>query len=660
MTERLRRWASLGIWLVAAIAATFLWLETGHQRSLVVGVVEGKVHRVGPVEASKLRAVFVRAGERVKAGQPVAALETTDLDAEIALAHGRLDELLAEIEAQTESYGRDLRTRRVTLEAQLASAQANLAEARSKQAGEKAELSTLNRQLTRLQEMEQRGLAEMDRVSTLRTRHARLSRSAQHSPATLTAYRTLAVQTDAALEHVDDKGLEVLLKPVRARAQTQAQQLTELMARRQRRTLRAPRDGQVATVFRNVGDPLVSGEAVLEVVETRADRLLAYVPEQSARALGAGSVVQAASHDQSKRSLSRGVVEEVGESIVQIPARFWRAPNKPEFGRPVHIKLNENSDLLVGEAVLVTEISRGAIAAATATKTQEAQVPAALTSLSRLEVSGAVWWPARDRFLVVSDDTGHKKQGKHAPWLFTVSKEGIFDPDPVLIEGVDKVSDLESVTVSPSGDLYLLTSQSRNKRGRRPVHRQWFLRAKMDAAGIRVTGKIALASALESHFDLEERAALGLTDQLDIEGMAWHDGGLLLGLKAPVAEGIKARVWRLSKPDALFDGRGLGPAGAGLTTFGLFHLPTGPGDAPGGVSDLRVEGKTLYILSTLADGPAAGAAWRVDLDSEHMKPKLMTRWPGLKPEAISRSKAGPLIVFFDLGKRTPRLTRIDP
>jgi len=508
--------------------------------------------------------------------------------------------------------------------------------------------------------MEQRGLAEMDRVSTLRTRHARLSRSAQHSPATLTAYRTLAVQTDAALEHVDDKGLEVLLKPVRARAQTQAQQLTELMARRQRRTLRAPRDGQVATVFRNVGDPLVSGEAVLEVVETRADRLLAYVPEQSARALGAGSVVQAASHDQSKRSLSRGVVEEVGESIVQIPARFWRAPNKPEFGRPVHIKLNENSDLLVGEAVLVTEISRGAIAAATATKTQEAQVPAALTSLSRLEVSGAVWWPARDRFLVVSDDTGHKKQGKHAPWLFTVSKEGIFDPDPVLIEGVDKVSDLESVTVSPSGDLYLLTSQSRNKRGRRPVHRQWFLRAKMDAAGIRVTGKIALASALESHFDLEERAALGLTDQLDIEGMAWHDGGLLLGLKAPVAEGIKARVWRLSKPDALFDGRGLGPAGAGLTTFGLFHLPTGPGDAPGGVSDLRVEGKTLYILSTLADGPAAGAAWRVDLDSEHMKPKLMTRWPGLKPEAISRSKAGPLIVFFDLGKRTPRLTRIDP
>lgn len=660
MTERFRRWASLGIWLVAAIAATYLWWDTGHQRSLVVGVVEGKVHRVGPVEASKLRAVFVRAGERVEAGQALAALETAELDAEIAAAHGRMDELLADIEAQTERYGRDLRSRRVSLEAQLASAQANLAEARSKQAGEKAELSTLNQQLARLQEMEQRGLAEMDRVSTLRTRHARLSRSAQHNPATLTAYRTLASQTGEALSHVDDAGLEILLKPVRARARTQAQSLNDLMARRERRTLRAPRDGQVATVFRNVGDPLVAGEAVLEVVETRADRLLAYVPEQNARRLGPGSVVHAVSHDQSMRRLNRGVVEEVGESIVQLPARFWRVSAKPEYGRPIHIKLEKNSDLLVGESVLVTEVSRGAIAASNTANTQTAQVPEALSRVSRLEVSGAVWWPARDRFLVVSDDTGHKHQGKHSPWLFTVSKDGVFDPAPVAIHGVDTVSDLESIALSPAGDLYLLASQSRNKRGRRPVHRQWFLRAKMKDSGIEVTGKIALASTLETHFDPQERAHLGITDQLDIEGMAWHDGGLLLGIKSPAAEGIKARIWRLSDPNALFDGRGLGAGGATLSTFARVNLPTGPGDAPGGVSDLWVENKTLYILSTVVDGPPAGAAWRVGLGEETVTPAVIARWPGLKPEAISRAGAGPLVVFFDLGKRTPRLTRIDP
>ena len=659
MTERLRRWASLGVWLAAAITATFLWLETGYQRGHIVGVVEGKVHRIGPVEASKLRAVFVRAGERVVAGQPLAALSTADLDAELSVAHARLDELLADIEAQTEAYGRDLRERRVALEAQLAEAQASLAEARSKQAAQKAELSTLGTQLQRLQAMEQRGLAEMDRVSSLRARHARLSRAALYNPATLTAYRTLADQTGAALGHVDDEGLEVLLKPVRARAATQARRVSELMARRQRRTLRAPAAGQVTLMARSVGDPLAAGEAVCEVVETRADRLLAYIPEENARALGPGALIEAVPHDRASKANSRGIVEELGGNIVQIPVRFWRNPRKPVFGRPVHIRLTGKSTLLVGEAVLVNEIGRGAIAATAQDDTQEVQVPTALSQLSRLEVSGAIWWAARDRFLVVSDDTGHKRQANHAPWLFTISKDGVFDPDPVLIEGLDSVSDLESITLSPTGKLYLLASQSRNKRGRRPTHRQWFLRAEMTDTGVRLTGKIALAEALEAHYDLEERGALGIDDRLDIEGMTWYRDGVLLGLKAPVAEAIKARIWHLTNPDALFDGLGLGPKAAEVSNFTRLHLPTGAGDAPGGISDLRLEGETLYVLSTVADGPAAGAAWRVSLDDKRREPKRLARWNGLKPEAIGRAGDGPLIVFFDLGKRTPRMARID-
>ena len=175
MTERFRRWASLGIWLVAAIAATYLWWDTGHQRSLVVGVVEGKVHRVGPVEASKLRAVFVRAGERVKAGQALASLETADLDAEIAVAHGRMDELLADIEAQTElavTSARGAWPRGPTCVRRTAGPAPN----------KPARRRALHPQSAACAAGRWSSAANRDGPRrTLRTRHARLSRSAQHN-----------------------------------------------------------------------------------------------------------------------------------------------------------------------------------------------------------------------------------------------------------------------------------------------------------------------------------------------------------------------------------------------------------------------------------------------------------------------------------------------
>ena len=113
--------------------------------------------------------------------------------------------------------------------------------------------------------------------------------------------------------------------------------------------------------------------------------------------------------------------------------------------------------------MLVTEVSRGAIAASNTANTQTPRCEALSRVSSR--VSGAVWWPP----LIASwwsATMPAKAPGKTLAWLFTVSKDGVFDPAPVAIQGVDTC--LTSNRPLTAGDLYLLASQSRNKRGRAP------------------------------------------------------------------------------------------------------------------------------------------------------------------------------------------------
>jgi hypothetical protein len=265
--------------------------------------------------------------------------------------------------------------------------------------------------------------------------------------------------------------------------------------------------------------------------------------------------------------------------------------------------------------------------------------------------------PGRGRFLVVSDDTGFRGAAEHAPWVFSVQPEGRFDPEPIVLEGIGQVSDLESVTRAPDGTLYLLCSQSKSRRGKRPVKRQWLLRVREDGTRMLVTGRLALYDELLSQIETPLRAQLGISDQLDVEGIAWHEDGLLLGLKAPLDEAGRARVWLLPAAETLFD-EDSRPPSAPLRTFTTLALPTCAAGAPGGVSDLLLEGSTLYVLSTPPDGPECGSAWAVDLSNPAATPRKLADWSGLKPEGIARDGAGDLLVFFDTGSRAPEFARL--
>ncbi len=646
------------VWVVAASAALALWVRTDGKNGVPAEVAIER-HRVGSLEAARLRAVFVQPGDPVRAGQSVASLDTTDLDSELVVARARLEELLAETAAETELFARTVGERRLELQTRLSTARADIAGVRTRQAARRAELDTVAKELSRLDGVVNSGLAELDRLSKLRARQERLSREARHAPKALDAYRQLANRTGEALDAIGDAGLTTRVRHLRARAETQTRRIDELLARRARRILSSPVDGQVTLALHGAGDALKAGEPVLEIVAERATRMVAYVPEREARRLKPGAPISARARDRTVAGPAHGVVERLGPEIVQLPQRFWPRTSSPVYGRPVHIRLTGETRLIPGEAAEVLALKGAAIAAGSKVNgTMPAFVPPELEAITRVEPSGAVWLPERGRFLVVTDDTGHEGRNEHVPWVLTASQNGRFDPAPLVLEGVGRVSDLESVTRGPDGSLYLLCSQSQSRKGKRPRKRQRLIRARLDGNRLTVTGHLELYRTLVEALDRERLDLLGVGDALDVEGMTWHKGGLLLGLKAPTDGHGLAAIWRLSEPDALFDGPGIGPGGADLRPYRGVKLPTGRYGAVGGISDLMAEGDTLFLLTTVPEGPKAGAAWRLDLSKPRAEPKRLAAWDGMKPEALGRGADGTLVVFFDEGNKPPRYARL--
>jgi multidrug resistance efflux pump len=652
--KELPLWRTRAVWIAAVVAALFLWWRFEPSRDAIPAVVSTSRHQIGSADSGRVAAVYVRPGDQVRAGAPLAQLDCSEVDAEIGVERGVLSEYLAELEAMTAELAAEVRRRRLEVETELAQTRANLALAKGEQEAREAELKMLTEQLDRLDEVVRNRVAQADRLTDLRARQERLAREAVHGPEALSAWAESVGQVRRALESMESDDPSVRLQPLSARVETQSQRLERLLERRERCTLRAPVDGTVSEVFHASGNTIPAGASVAAIVSTRVLDVVGYAPPESLHTLAVSNPVLV--YSQQRRSTARGVVERVGPEIVEMPARLWPMPDRPRYGRPVHIRLEESAGLLPGDIAYI-EPQRGAAEAATATShdTVAVGVPRGLLERTRLEPSGAVWLPTRQRFLIASDDTGFAGPGEHPPWLFLADSAGRFEPEPLPLAGIDSISDLEALTRAPDGTLYLLASQSLSRDGRRPRKRQWLLRVAESEERLIVTGKVALYDDTLSVLPIERRIELGVSDQLDIEGLAWHRGGLIVGLKSPLDAAGRARLWYLPEVDSVFS---TPRRSSEVLPWGALSLQTCAAGAPGGISDLFLEDARLYVLSTLPEGPPCGSAWVMDLPLDKAMPRKLADWPDLKPEGMARAGTGELVIFFDRGTQTPRLTRL--
>ncbi|MBN9159618.1 MAG: hypothetical protein BGO98_49170 [Myxococcales bacterium 68-20] len=640
----------------------------------LTGFAEGAPETIAALETSRVTSLHVEVGNEVQAGQLIADLDTSTVDGEIAVAQAERTRVEADVRAERSALSRRLDVDHETLERETAREREDLMRLT-------AESRALDAEIERVTKLVAEHHAVAAELTPMSLRRAQLASLASEKPRTL---RVLTKQLgDAARRRseVDDKASPTLAK-LDAELLVVQRRIELLEKRRSSLLLRATAKGKVVSLDKQPGETVAAGEPIVKLVSA-TNRVVVCVPERRALGIRAGDAARLWVRGQRSAPLA-GRVATLGPIVSELPARCWGTPKQPMWGREVTLSVDTPLEVIAGEAfdvafdgraapplpsgdskVPVAKRSGGAEAAVGAPQLEPVPmtVPAPLAQRTRFEPSGVLARRSENRYLIVSDDTGTKDgPDEGRPWLFSMDAAGGVGPAPIVIKGVTAIDDLESIAAGDGGELYVLSSQSYNAKGRRKPARSALLRLRPAGSGFVVDGEVHLAEALD--VAPERAAALGLargTRDLDVEGMAFHGGALYFGLKAPLDARGRARIWKVASPEALFDdtvGGARKLERAGIATWGHARVDVEiDGKAvPGGISELLFMGGTLVIASTpsTADG-AAGALWRVDdARGGELDVKLVRRFPGRKPEGLSPSlMSGNLMVVFDAGNATP-------
>jgi multidrug resistance efflux pump len=114
--------------------------------------------------------------------------------------------------------------------------------------------------------------------------------------------------------------------------------------------LKSPFDGVIRQIQCRVGEAVLPGRPVLTVAETRPRQIIAYATQEQAKQIQEGTRLKLLKTGETTQVASSHVVY-LGPNIEQIPARLWRNPNIPQWGRPVLIGVPPGFDLVPGEVV---------------------------------------------------------------------------------------------------------------------------------------------------------------------------------------------------------------------------------------------------------------------------------------------------------------------
>jgi multidrug resistance efflux pump len=683
---RVLPWA---VWLGTMAAAAWLW--QGVHGGSARGFVEAVGYDVAASATARIESVLVTAGQRVRAGQPIAALDAHELTAELEILAAERQRIEAELGAVTSDTQLRLGDTSRQIAESLAESERLLQTTRAERAVHAAEFAALSDQLEVLKGLVDKRMADRRELDVVAVKHAALKKELQVVDALIAQ---LVAQVSAARgrsESLPTDATERATEPLRAELAVIRRREELLQMRKEALILRAPGDGEVTMLHLRPGEVALAGTPIATIASADSNaaagqpRVFVCLDEAQAGRLQAGEAAMLHPVTPGAAPVPAHL-ERLDPAVTELPIRCWRDPKLPQWGRAAHVVPDLPASLVSGQGFTVAfqghrsthagepapVIASAAVDQAPAPKPTYAtdaapasplpiKLPPALMARSRFEPSALLWSPQLDRFVVVSDDTGLADTSEHMPWLFTMDVRGQVDGNPLIIAGIDKLSDLESIAPAPDGGLYVLASQSRSRKGKRPPARQRLVHVALSPGGARASAMVALAGLLDSA-GRDTLAGLGLpgTADLDIEGMtATAAGGLLLGLKGPLGPRDEAQIWHLGRPDALL---ATGELAAGqLALWGRVPL-TVQGDGanmPGGIADLlELPDGSLLIAATAAGSTDPtrqdGALYHVADRAGLAQPRLVRSFPGRKPEGLARSGSGnAIVIVFDAGADAP-------
>jgi HlyD family secretion protein len=325
--------------LVLAAALGFWYLSRGMSTgsAQITGYAEALVHSVAPLQGGRIKAIPVRLGQPVRAGDVVAVLDSQPLVLQRARLQAELQQAVARLAAERDLQG-----------AQLQRGELQIVRLSSAADRARAELQELDRQIERLEGLLAERLVRATEIEALRRRQRALAAEvAAHDAAAARDREGLGRRARGADEQ--QRRLEQRLEPFRAAVQVHEAALREIDHAIAQMTLRAPVDGTIGAITRRPGEVVLSGAEVLTVITAGPGRVVAFVPERLSRPIAPGAPVRL------RRSglfggAVRGRVVELAPLVEEVPVRARPSPTVPAWGRRVVIHIEGPAVLLPGEA----------------------------------------------------------------------------------------------------------------------------------------------------------------------------------------------------------------------------------------------------------------------------------------------------------------------
>lgn len=356
LISRLLRGWTLLVWLAACILAVCLY-STSFQFGEMIGVVETIAEPVAPLETARLLSLGVMIGHRVKAGDVVAKMDTSLLDARMAVDEAKIVEAEETIAGYQQSMLQLVRQGEMTIK----DAEAALEVCKIQQVRDTAELEELTKEQKRRDDLLAKKLISEVEASVLRPQIAAMEHAIAASPALIKVQERRLEEVNKEKEDMkvwlrvgkDDDISKVISHKMETRNAVFGSSRELRKIRREECNLKAVRGGVVSMIMQKPGDVVQAGQPILRLVSEKSDTVVGFLPEIHLADLKAGqkTVVW--------RTTGRGIkinatVESIAPEVMALPARVSPIRGQPLRGRRVILKLEGVHDFIPGETVQIS------------------------------------------------------------------------------------------------------------------------------------------------------------------------------------------------------------------------------------------------------------------------------------------------------------------
>ncbi|MHC4122068.1 MAG: HlyD family secretion protein [Planctomycetota bacterium] len=365
------------VWL-GAVACVVILFRHRSERFEVLGIAQGRMHQVCAPVDSRLKIVSVELFEDVSKGQMLAALDDSQLNAQIATIHAEIEHLTSQLVSiqdtmlaeaanlQTESvasqrrFNVDVENIRLRILELKASIETDKVTAE--------DLAVEVKIATELLKKEAIAPYELQKAEALYKVVAKRIEENQHllTQAEKDLKQAQQRRDEFAQRQLVHPSVNSAIETIRKQIVVQEKLIAELSVQRESLRITSPIDGKVVQiqiranqaalrrpgedVLRKPGEVVLAGDPILVVAETQASEIVAYINQEQLAKVKETMVVQLVKGNEPAQIASSQVAR-LGPTMELMPQQLWQNTNIAQWGQPILIKVPPGLKLLPGETV---------------------------------------------------------------------------------------------------------------------------------------------------------------------------------------------------------------------------------------------------------------------------------------------------------------------